>query len=166
MSLEKFWKMITFPDLLKGLKVTTKYLFQRKVTEEYPDFRPTLPYRYKGKLHVTIETCISCKLCEKACPEGCIKVFPPPKEVMKTDKRPYEFLINHEHCLHCSLCVDACPTGAIHHSQEFEMVVFDIKELLFDKEKLPYDAIKKEYKWNYLENVPKKVEIKKKEELQ
>ncbi len=151
-ALARFAKMVTFWELVKGLGVTTKYLVKPKVTELYPDKRPVLPYRTKGRLHVDIETCISCRMCEKACPEGCIKVFPPPKEVFKTDKRPAEFLINQEHCLHCGLCVDPCPTGSIHHSQEFELVVFDYRELLFDKERLPCDLDQPRYRWNGLEN--------------
>jgi len=156
-AITKFLKMITFPELAKGLGVTARYFFQRKVTEQYPDERAVLPYRTKGKLHVAIDLCISCRLCEKACPEACIKVFPPPKEQMKTDRRPSEFYLNQEHCLHCGMCVDACPTAAIHHSDEYELVVVDYKELLGNKETLPYDTIQKRYKWNYIENVPVKM---------
>ncbi len=150
----RFVKMVTFYELIKGLVVTNKYMFKPKVTELYPDARPVLPYRTKGRLHVDIETCISCRMCEKACPEGCIKVFPPPKEVFKTDKRPAQFYLNQEHCLHCGLCVDPCPTGSIHHSQEYELVVFNYDDLLFDKETLPYDLDQKRYRWNGLGNVP------------
>jgi NADH-quinone oxidoreductase subunit I len=152
----RFIKMVTFWELLKGMVVTNKYMFQRKVTELYPDVRPVLPYRTKGRLHVEIETCISCRMCEKACPEGCIKVFPPPKEVFKTDKRPAQFYLNQEHCLHCGLCVDPCPTGSIHHSHEYELVVYNFDDLLFDKETLPYDLDQKRYRWNGLGNVPVK----------
>lgn len=152
----RFIKMVTFWELIQGLFVTHKYLLKPKVTEIYPDKRPVLPYRTKGRLHMEIETCISCKMCEKACPEGCIKVFQPPKEIFKTDKRPAEFLLSQEHCLHCGMCVDACPTGSIHHSLEYELVVFDYKELLFDKERLPYDLEQTRYRWNWLENVPVK----------
>jgi formate hydrogenlyase subunit 6/NADH:ubiquinone oxidoreductase subunit I len=158
-SISKFLKMITFPELIKGLGVTAKYFFQRNVTEEYPDEKVIYPYRTKGKLHVDIEKCISCRLCERACPEGCIKVYPPPKEQMKTDRTPAEFYLNQEHCLHCGMCVDACPTASIHHSDEFELVVVNYKELLSDKESLPYNRIKKQYKWNYLENVPVKMKV-------
>ncbi|MEJ2367168.1 MAG: NADH-quinone oxidoreductase subunit I [Acidobacteriota bacterium] len=151
--LSRFIRMITFLELLQGLGITFKWFSRRKVTENYPDVRPVLPYRSKGRLHVDIETCISCKMCEKACPEDCIKVFQPPREVFKQDKRPVEFLLSMEHCLHCGLCVDPCPTGSIHHSYEFESAVFDPKDLLYDRETLPYDLDIKHYRWNGLENV-------------
>jgi NADH-quinone oxidoreductase subunit I len=150
----RFVKMVTFWELLKGMMVTNKYMFKPKVTELYPDVRPVLPYRTKGRLHVEIETCISCRMCEKACPEGCIKVYPPPKEVFKTDKRPVQFFLSQEHCLHCGLCVDPCPTGSIHHSHEYELVVYNFDDLLFDKETLPYELDQKRYRWNGLGNVP------------
>jgi len=152
----RFVKMVTFWELLKGMVVTNKYMFKPKVTELYPDVRPVLPYRTKGRLHVEIETCISCRMCEKACPEGCIKVYPPSKEVFKTDKRPVQFFLSQEHCLHCGLCVDPCPTGSIHHSHEYELVVYNFDDLLFDKDTLPYDLDQKRYRWNGLGNVPVK----------
>ena len=152
----RFIKMVTFWELLKGMAITSRFLAKPKVTELYPDVRPVLPYRTKGRLHVEIETCISCRMCEKACPEGCIKVFQPSKEVFKTDKRPVEFYLSQEHCLHCGLCVDACPTGSIHHSQEFELCVYNPDSLLFDKETLPYDLDLKHFRWNWLENAPVK----------
>ena len=144
----RFVKMVTFWELFQGLVITNKYLLKPKVTEFYPDVRPVLPYRSKGRLHVEISTCISCRMCEKA--------FPPSKEVFKTDKRPAEFILNQEHCLHCGLCVDPCPTGSIHHSQEYELVVTNYDDLLFDKEMLPYNLDQKRYRWNWIENVPVK----------
>lgn len=139
------FRMIFFSELIKGLLITLRWFFKGKITEIYPDTKPVLPYRSKGRLHVDIETCISCKLCENACPEYCIKVIPPPKEIFKTDKRPAEFYISLEHCIHCGLCVDPCPTGSIHHSMEFELADYSDKNFIYDKETLPYNLIVKQY---------------------
>lgn len=152
-ALKRMVRMMTFPELAQGLSVTLKWLLKGKVTECYPDQRPVLPYRTKGRLHVDIDTCISCRMCEKACPEGCIKVFAPPREVMKTDKRPVQFFISIEHCLHCGMCVDVCPTGSIHHSQEFEMASCKRGDYLFDKETLPFDLEVKHFRQGLLESV-------------
>lgn len=152
-AFQRLVRMMTFPELAQGLAVTFKWFRKPKVTESYPDVRPVLPYRSKGRLHVEIETCISCKMCEKACPTDCIKVFPPPREVFKTDKRPVQFYISLEHCLHCGLCVDPCPTGSIHHSQEYELASYKRNDYLFDKELLPYDLDVKHFRQGLLENV-------------
>ncbi len=152
-ALKRLVRMMTFPELAEGLSVTFKWFRKPKVTEFYPDKRPVLPYRTKGRLHVTIDSCISCLMCEKACPEDCIKVFKPSKEVFKVDKRPLQFYISLDHCLHCGMCVDACPTSSIHHSQEFEMASYKQDDYLFDKETLPYDLEVKHFKQGLIENV-------------
>ncbi len=155
-ALHRLVRMMTFPELASGLGVTFKWFHKPKVTEFYPDKRPVLPYRAKGRLHVDLETCISCKMCERACPEDCIKVFQPPKEVFKTDKRPVQFFISLEHGIHCGMCVDPCPTGSIHHSQEFEMASYLRNDYLFDRTTLPYDLDVKHFKQGILENVVEK----------
>ena len=45
-----FWKGLL--SLLKGMGVTGKYFFSRKVTEQYPENRATLkiPERFRGTL--------------------------------------------------------------------------------------------------------------------
>ena len=155
-ALHRLVKMMTFPELATGMSVTFRWFRKPKITQSYPDQRPVLPYRTKGRLHVDVETCISCRMCERACPEDCIKVFPPPKEVFKTDKRPVQFFISLEHCIHCGMCVDPCPTGSIHHSQEYEMASYKRNDFLFDKSLLPYDLDVKHFKQGFLENIVEK----------
>jgi len=46
-------------------------------------------------------SCIACKKCEKACPEGAIRI---------ADNRAW---IDYEKCNQCGDCIEACPTGAI-----------------------------------------------------
>ena len=54
---------------------------------------------------VNKDTCIGCKLCEKACPSDAIKVN---KETKKAD-------ITSTTCQQCTNCKDVCPTNAIHY---------------------------------------------------
>ena len=133
------WKRLLMIDILKGLWVSGGYMFKPKISEQYPEERRELPYRSRGRLHVDIDLCISCKLCEEICPDSCIVVTRPPKEVFKKDKRPSQFTINQDTCMYCGLCVDPCPTASIHHTPDFEFAVFDRRNMFFDKAGLPYE---------------------------
>ncbi|MFN0151960.1 MAG: NuoI/complex I 23 kDa subunit family protein [bacterium] len=136
----------TCSTLFEGMAVTFSYLFRPPITTQYPDRMPTsvqdtLPDRYRGHLYVHLDTCISCLLCEKACPIECIKIEdvriekimitaadgkPTPKV-----KEPTLFNINMYKCMYCGLCVDPCPTGAIRMTKEFEGTTENIQNLHF-----------------------------------
>jgi len=136
----------TCTSIFEGMAVTFSYLFRPPITTQYPDRMPvsvqdTLPDRYRGHLYVHMDTCISCLLCEKACPIECIKIEdvriekimitaadgkPTPKV-----KEPTLFNINMYKCMYCGLCVDPCPTGAIRMTKEFEGSTENIQNLHF-----------------------------------
>ncbi len=139
------WKRLFMLDILKGMGITFGYMFKPKISEQYPEERRELSYRSRGRLHVDTDLCISCKLCEEACPDSCIVVTRPPKEVFKKDKRPFQFTINQDTCMYCGLCLDPCPTAALHHTPEFEFAAFDRRNMFFDKETLPYDLEVKDF---------------------
>lgn len=129
----------------EGMSIAIASMFVMPITVQYPDvdirsneaLRETgykgplrgMPENYRGILDVTMDICISCKLCMKACPIDCIiiddvktdkhKVMGTSgKESVKT-KRPIIFNIDIGKCMFCGLCVDPCPTGAIYHTNEF-----------------------------------------------
>jgi NADH-quinone oxidoreductase subunit I len=72
-----FLKTLLLLELLQGLWVTGKGLFQRKVTVNYPEEKTPQSTRFRG-LHALRrypngeERCIACKLCEEACPVDAI----------------------------------------------------------------------------------------------
>lgn len=136
----------TCSTLFEGMSVTFSYLFRPPITTQYPDRMPTsvqdtLPDRYRGHLYVHLDTCISCLLCEKACPIECIKIEDVRIEkIMITQadgkptpkvKEPTRFDINLYKCMYCGLCVDPCPTGAIRMTKEFEGTTENIQNLHF-----------------------------------
>lgn len=128
----------------KGMWVTFKHLFRDPVTVQYPDVdvRSTLPERYRGILEVEMPICISCRVCETACPIDCILIedvkgtrstvtSKTTGKVTPKLKYPTRFDIDISKCMFCGLCVEPCPTGAIRHTTKFEGTVSDVSELIY-----------------------------------
>ena len=108
-------------SLIKGMEVTGKELFTKKVTEQYPENRAELkiPERFRATLQFIYDEegyhkCIACKTCERNCPNGTIQIttrmvdLPNGKKKMKLDKYIYDL----GSCTFCGLCVNTCPTNA------------------------------------------------------
>lgn len=107
-----------------GMAVTGSHFVRRPATVQYPDRIPmpvqdTLPFRYRGILHVDIETCTGCLACERACPIDCI-VIEASKDKETRSLILTRFDIDILKCMYCGLCSEPCPTGSIHHTPEFE----------------------------------------------
>ena len=60
-------------ELFKGMALTGKYMFARKITVQFPEEKTPASPRFRG-LHALRryengeERCIACKLCEAVCP--------------------------------------------------------------------------------------------------
>ena len=63
-----FWDRLYIPALIKGLMVTFRHLFKKKVTVQYPDEKHVPP---EG---IDLLRCIFCGFCEEACPEEAIEL--------------------------------------------------------------------------------------------
>jgi NADH-quinone oxidoreductase subunit I len=130
----------TLYSIAKGLGVTLKNLFARKVTLQYPEVRWELPPGYRGipALPVDPETgkdaCIGCGACVRACPTQIIAV----EAHMGEDKKRVvdSFTLEAGRCVFCGLCEEACPVNAIVLSDKYELASFSRAELLYDRCKL------------------------------
>ena len=66
-------------ELLKGMSLTGRYFFARKVTVQFPEEKTPQSPRFRG-LHALRrypngeERCIACKLCEAVCPALAITI--------------------------------------------------------------------------------------------
>lgn len=108
--------------LIKGLSITLSHLFDKKVTEEYPEQRPNLPPRFKGSFDLKVPKCIACGLCSNACPNHVIKIESEKDENNKKKLTGYKMMA--ERCLYCGFCVEACPTKALLWNHDFEKAVY------------------------------------------
>ena len=133
-------------SLIKGMEVTGKELFTKRVTEQYPENRAELkiPERFRATLQFIYDEegyhkCIACKTCERNCPNGTIQIttrmvdLPNGKKKMKLDKYIYDL----GSCTFCGLCVNTCPTNAIEFSNDFEQAVFRREALVKQLNYLP-----------------------------
>ncbi len=114
--------------------------FHKRDTVQYPEVRPYLPPRYRGRIVLTRdpdgeERCVACNLCAAACPVDCIALQKAEKE---DDGRWYPewFRINFSRCIYCGLCEEACPTYAIQLIPDYEMAEYDRKNMVYEKEDL------------------------------
>ena len=63
--------------ILKGMILTLRRFFQPKVTVQYPEQRPSIPPRHRGRLQLLYDEygtlkCETCFQCAQACPIECI----------------------------------------------------------------------------------------------
>ena len=66
-------------EILKGMFLTLRYIFRRKVTLNYPHEKGRLSARFRGEHALRRyangeERCIGCKLCEAICPAQAITI--------------------------------------------------------------------------------------------
>ena len=126
-------------ELLRGLMLTGKYMFKKKITVEYPEERTPLSPRFRG-LHALRryesgeERCIACKLCEVVCPALAILIESEERE--DGTRRTTRYDIDMTKCIYCGLCQEACPVDAIVETQEFEYASETRKALYYTKDML------------------------------
>ena len=115
-AIKDFFGSLLLTEMFKGLRLTGKYLFRRKVTLRYPqETTPTSP-RFRG-LHALRrypngeERCIACKLCEAVCPALAITIESAERE--DGSRRTTRYDIDYAKCIFCGLCEESCPVDSI-----------------------------------------------------
>ena len=115
------------------------HAFHPRVTVQYPEQKPYLAPRYRGRIVLTRdseggERCVACYLCAVACPVDCIALQATEDENGR--RYPAFFRINFSRCIYCGYCEEACPTYAIQLTPDFEMGEYIRSNLVYEKEDL------------------------------
>lgn len=128
--------------LLHSLAVTLKNFFRKNVTYQYPEERPELPERFRGRLWLDPNICIGCTMCEQACPNGALRMVPwgQIENTAKPQSRDYNLFpqVDIAMCTYCGWCENVCPTGAIRHTQQFELSRYDREHFIYTPEMLAH----------------------------
>ena len=137
-----FVDRLYLPAILKGMGITFRRMFKKKVTMQYPEERWSVREEYRG-MPVLVKDdeervkCVACSLCEYVCPPKAIYIVAEElEEGNKIERGPEVFNINMLRCIYCGLCEEACPEEAIFMSQKYELYGATRQDLVFDKEAL------------------------------
>lgn len=122
-SMKEIFNSLFLTELLKGMSVTGKYFFARKITVQYPEEKTPQSSRFRG-LHALRrypngeERCIACKLCEAICPAMAITIEAEPRD--DGSRRTTRYDIDLTKCIFCGFCEEACPVDAVVETRVFE----------------------------------------------
>ncbi len=122
-SMKEIFSSFFLKELLKGLSVTGRHMFSRKITVQYPEEKTPQSFRFRG-LHALRrypngeERCIACKLCEAVCPAMAIVIESDQRD--DGSRRTTRYDIDLNKCIFCGFCEEACPVDAVVETRVFE----------------------------------------------
>ena len=138
-SIQHYIKSFFLWELLKGMRVTGRHLFARKITVQYPEEKTPKSPRFRG-LHALRrypngeERCIACKLCEAVCPALAITIESEERE--DGTRRTTRYEIDLFKCIYCGFCEEACPVDSIVETDIHEFHFENRGENIITKEQL------------------------------
>jgi NADH-quinone oxidoreductase subunit I len=138
-SLGDFLRSFMLVELFKGLRITGKYFFARKITVQFPEEKTPLSPRFRG-LHALRrydngeERCIACKLCEAVCPALAITIES--EQRADNTRRTTRYDIDLTKCIFCGFCEESCPVDSIVETHILEYHGEKRGDLYFTKDML------------------------------
>jgi len=126
-------------ELGRGLMLTGRHMFKRKVTVQFPEEKTPQSPRFRG-LHALRrypngeERCIACKLCEAVCPALAITI----ESEQRADgtRRTTRYDIDLVKCIFCGFCEESCPVDSIVETRILEYCGEKRGDLYMNKEML------------------------------
>jgi len=137
--IKAFFDTFLLTELVKGMALTGRHFFARKITVQFPEEKTPQSFRFRG-LHAQRrypngeERCIACKLCEAVCPAMAIKI----ESEKRADgtRRTTVYDIDLTKCIFCGFCEEACPVDAIVETRILEYHGEKRGDLYYTKEML------------------------------
>jgi NADH-quinone oxidoreductase subunit I len=134
--IRRFFRTFLLVELVKGMALTGRHLFRRKITVQYPEEKTPLSPRFRG-LHALRrypngeERCIACKLCEAVCPALAITI----ESEQRTDgtRRTTRYDIDLTKCIFCGFCEESCPVDSIVETHILEYHGEERGDLIYTK---------------------------------
>src|ERR1043165_1963654 len=126
-------------ELFKGMALTGRHFWQRKITIQFPEEKTPLSPRFRG-LHALRryengeERCIACKLCEAGCPALAITIESDGRDA--GPRRTTRYDIDLTKCIFCGFCEESCPVDSIVETRILEYHGEKRGDLYYTKEML------------------------------
>ena len=122
-KIQGFFRTYLLLELVKGMMLTGRYMFARKITVQFPEEKTPQSGRFRG-LHALRrypngeERCIACKLCEAVCPALAITIESEQRD--DGTRRTTRYDIDLTKCFFCGFCEESCPVDSIVETRIFE----------------------------------------------
>jgi len=139
-----FMERIYIPAILKGMSITIRHFFRKKISINYPEQTREFSKVYRGQ-HVLKrddegrERCTACGLCAVACPAEAITMIaaerkPGDENLYREEKYAEVYEINMLRCIFCGDCEDACPKEAIFLTDRIVASQYERSSFIYGKD--------------------------------
>ena len=131
-------------EICRGMFTVFIHAFRPPVTLEYPEVKPDLPPRFRGRLALLrkpdgSEACTGCKMCSRVCP--CMDLIQIQTSKTKTPEGKTKIVVDKYtidlgRCINCGNCTEVCKPGCLVFIEDFEYSDYSREALVYTKERL------------------------------